>query len=80
MGASLTCSLMSDEVQRALGRIEGKLDSVLEKQESHSDRLDNHGNRLGKLERWQSYTLGAGAAAGVLVGALWTILSAIHGR
>ena len=31
---------MSDDIQRSLGRIEGKLDSVLERQKSHEDRLD----------------------------------------
>ena len=33
---------MSDEIQRSLGRIEGKLDSVLEVQKTHAEKLAEH--------------------------------------
>lgn len=68
---------MADEVQRALGRIEAKLDSFTDIQKDHKQRLDNHGNRLGSLERWRAWTLGAGAVAGIVISVLWQLL---HGK
>jgi hypothetical protein len=68
---------MADEVQRTLGRIESKLDSVLEKQDEHKQRLDNHGARIGGLERWRAWTLGAAVA----IGAMWSLISTlVHGN
>lgn len=32
---------MSDEIQRSLGRIEGKLDTILDVQKTHATRLDD---------------------------------------
>lgn len=58
---------MSDEVQRSLGRLEGKLDAALEK-------MDNHEPRIARLERWQAWTFGAAGAVGVVVGVFWKIL------
>lgn len=31
---------MSEEIQRSLGRIEGKLDNIIDRQEKHEKRLD----------------------------------------
>lgn len=67
---------MADEVQRALGRIEGKLDSVLTDRAEDQKRLNNHSNRIKSLELWRSWTIGACAA----VGALWAIFSTLHGK
>jgi hypothetical protein len=33
--------IMSDEIQRALGRIEGKLDTVLSTQEKHEEQISS---------------------------------------
>lgn len=61
--------------------MEGKLDAALEKMEGHDERLNKHGERIGKLERWQSWTLGAGAAVGVAVAAVWQLVSTFtHGK
>lgn len=54
---------MSDEIQRSLGRVEGKLDSVIEK-------LDPIDRRLSKVEAKQHWFAGAGAAIGALIGLL----------
>lgn len=59
---------MSDEVQRSLGRIEGKLDGLLEK-------IDTHETRISALEAWKAWTFGAAAAAGVIVGVVWKVIS-----
>jgi hypothetical protein len=70
-----------DELSRAIGNIEGKLDSVLEQLKRKDERLDNHANRLAKLERWQAWTLGAGAAAGAALAAVWAVFTQLfHGR
>lgn len=65
---------MSDfsEIQRALGRVEGKLDSLLERMDGHEKVT---GERIGKVEtavdkvqarvHWYS---GVAAAAGALLG------------
>jgi hypothetical protein len=61
---------MSDNIERALGRIEGKLDAALssidDRQEAQDKRLDNHGARIGGLEVWKARVLGIAAAAGVV--------------
>lgn len=48
------------EVLRALGRLEGKVDILL-------DQRKDHDVRLGKLERWRAYTVGiASTVAGLI--------------
>jgi hypothetical protein len=70
-----------DEIYRALGRIEATLESVHEKVSTQNTRLDNHSARLSKLEKWQAWTLGAGAAAGAALAAIWAVLTQVlHGR
>jgi hypothetical protein len=72
---------MSDEVQRSLGKIEGKLDQVLLTIAADTRRVDGHDKRLIKLERWQAWTLGAAASAGVCAAAVFKIYSMIpHGQ
>ena len=46
------------EIHRALGRIEGKLDGFDERFE----RLDNVEKRVGSLEGWRKWMMGAQAA------------------
>lgn len=61
--------------------MEGKLDVLLSNVDASIRRADGHEVRIGKLERWQSWTLGAGAAVGVAMAALWNIFTALsHGR
>lgn len=73
--------MSDDELYRALGRIEGSLEAVLEGINRQNARLDTHGARLSNLEKWQSWTLGAAAAAGIAVAALWAVLTQVfHGR
>lgn len=70
---------MSDEVQRSLGRIEGKLDQTLEMMNSHFE--DDRTNfkevhtRLGKVERKTYY---AGGIISLVVAYLTAKLSG-HG-
>ena len=57
---------MTDSVERALGRVEGKLDMVLLGQAAHGAALEEVSKRTSKLERWQSKILGAAAVMGFL--------------
>ena len=41
---------MSEEIQRALGRIEGKLDSII-------DRVDSHEEKISGLEKVKTQAL-----------------------
>jgi hypothetical protein len=52
---------MSEDIQRTLGRIESKLDGVLERQSEQHDRLNKHGDKIASLERWRAWVLGAAA-------------------
>lgn len=54
-----------------LGRVEGKIDSVLQSQARIEDRLDSHERRIGSLERWQSKVLGLAGGVSVLASAAW---------
>ena len=47
-----------DDLQRSLGRLEGKLDIVIE---NHDKRLDAHAKDIGALKRWRNYMVGASA-------------------
>ena len=47
-----------DDLQRSLGRLEGKLDIVIE---NHDKRLDAHAKDIGALKRWRNYMVGPGA-------------------
>ena len=55
------------DIQRALGRIEGKQDAMLAQLERGTERMDKHDKRLGALERWRTWSTGVGATlAGIL--------------
>lgn len=60
-----------DDLERTLGRIEGKLESIEDKLDAQGTRLDNHGKRLRRLELWQAGVMGGGAVVGWLLKA-WT--------
>jgi hypothetical protein len=61
---------MTDSIERTLGRIEEKIDNLVL---STQPRLNNHSDRIGKLERWQSRVLGGAAVAGFLLGVAITL-------
>lgn len=68
---------MADDVQRTLGRIEGKLDAVLQQQEDHKRRIDD-------LEGLKNKALGIAAIIGSMVGLIGTsigkaIAAIMHG-
>jgi hypothetical protein len=60
--------LMADSVEQMLGRLEGKFDAFIQTQQQQHDRLNNHGDRISKLERWQAWVLGACAVVVFAIG------------
>jgi hypothetical protein len=53
-----------DELFLAIGRLEGKVDSLLVMQQNQSDQLKDHDHRLRSLEHSRGYMLGWAAAIG----------------
>jgi hypothetical protein len=66
---------VSVEIERALGRIEGKLDLLLPSVAAQEERLVVMAGRVSKLEKWQSKILGGAVVAGFLLG---LALRALH--
>jgi len=56
------------DVARALGRIEGKLDDLLDSREDQE-------KRIRALESKSAWMAGAAAAVGAVAGILWNILT-----
>jgi hypothetical protein len=57
------------EMQRAVGRIEGKMDAFIEQMRIHDERSAKLETRVRAIERWQHFYSGAGAILGALLGA-----------
>jgi hypothetical protein len=66
---------VSVEIERALGRIEGKLDLLLPSVAAQEERLVVMAGRVSKLEKWQSKILGGAVVAGFLLG---LVMRALH--
>ena len=56
-----------DELFLAIGRLEGKVDSILAQQSRQNDELKSHDNRIRSLEHSRGYMLGWAAAIGATV-------------
>lgn len=57
-----------DELFLAIGRLEGKLDSLIAMQSNQGEELKEHDARLRSLEQSKSHFIGYAAAAGGLLG------------
>tara|TARA_R110002050_G_scaffold93862_1_gene195749 strand:+ start:77 stop:295 length:219 start_codon:yes stop_codon:yes gene_type:complete len=55
---------MDNEILIALGRLEGKVDSLITRQAVHDEELERHDKRIRDLEQSKSWLLGASAVAG----------------
>ena len=80
---------MSDSEKRSVREILAGIEAKLEASEKaslgyHTDikeRLNNHGGRIGSLERWRWLTTGGGIVVGSVVG-FWAKITGggLHGR
>ena len=66
------------EMMLAIGRLEGKVDTLIQMQRIQEDQIKNHEERLRQLEHSRSFTMGMAAAIGAGVSvALNLIVKAI---
>ena len=65
---------MNEELLLALGRLEGKVDSLIATQRAQDDTLGHHDKRLRTLENSRSLMLGAAAVIGALSSQLLKLL------
>jgi hypothetical protein len=56
-----------DELFLAIGRLEGKVDSLLAMQGHQQEELKDHDTRLRNLEHARGYVMGVSAAIGAIV-------------
>jgi len=63
-----------DELFLAIGRLEGKVDSLLSMQHRQSEELKDHDTRLRSLEHSRGYMLGWAAAIGACVSVVSTYI------
>jgi len=56
-----------DELFLAIGRLEGKVDSLLAMQGHQQEELKDHDARLRNLEHARGYVMGVSAAIGAIV-------------
>ena len=56
-----------DELFLAIGRLEGKVDSLLSMQQMAQDELKDHDARLRNLEHARGYIMGVSASIGAIV-------------
>jgi hypothetical protein len=62
---------MNEELLLALGRLEGKVDSLITRQAIHDEELDRIDTRVRHLENSRSWLMGASAAVGASVSLLF---------
>ena len=55
------------EMMLAIGRREGKVDTLIQMQRIQEDQIKNHEERLRELEHSRSFTMGMAAAVGAVV-------------
>jgi hypothetical protein len=63
------------EVMLALGRLEGKMDAILQMQRIQEEQLKSHDERLRELEHSRSFVLGMAAIVGIAASTLVTIVA-----
>jgi hypothetical protein len=72
---------VQNDVYLILGRLEGKLDSVISTTEKQWATIEQHNKRLTKLEQDRSMVYGAAGALGILGSIIiWTITKLMGGN
>jgi hypothetical protein len=66
----------SDDLMLAIGRLEGKVDSVLATMNRHGEELQRLDQRIRKLEQSKSWMLGAAAVVGAVSSLFFNSLGA----
>lgn len=66
---------MNDEILLSLGRLEGKVDALIQLQRLQEDQIKNHEERLRLLEHSKAFSMGVAAAVGAIVSMCFNFLS-----
>ena len=61
------------EIMLAIGRLEGKVDTLIQMQRIQEDQIKNHEDRLRQLEHSKSYAMGIAAAIGAIVSTVMSL-------
>jgi pantothenate kinase len=56
----------TDELFLTIGRLEGKIDALIQMQRVHEDAIKQHDERIRTLEHQRSYAMGVAGAVGAL--------------
>jgi len=65
---------MDQEILLALGRLEGKVDSLLTQQSITNEELNKHDSRIRDLEMSRSWLMGAAGAISLAVSVLVSMI------
>jgi hypothetical protein len=65
---------VTNEESRALGRVESKVDAILDRLPPLEARMARSDERTDNLERWRSYLAGAYAATLLIAGIILKVL------
>lgn len=65
---------MNEELMLALGRLEGKVDSLITRQALHDQEIEKLDARLRSMEQSRSWLLGAAAVLGAASGYVFQII------
>jgi hypothetical protein len=65
----------NDELFLAIGRLEGKVDSLLSMQGHQQEQIKDHDNRLRELEHARSFIIGGAGAVSAAVSLLIHLFS-----
>lgn len=63
------------ELILAIGRLEGKVDAILQMQRIQEEQIKNHEERLRTLEHSRSFTMGMSAAIGAGVSVILNVFA-----
>lgn len=66
---------MNEELYIALGRLEGKVDALLNLQRMQEEQIKSHEDRLRKLEDHKHYVIGVATVIGAFVSLAVTFAS-----
>lgn len=65
----------SPQLLLLLGKLDGKMDAVLQRMEVNDKHHDELEERITSLEKWRAYVLGIAAIVSALVATFWTKLT-----
>jgi len=66
---------MNEELMMALGRLEGKVDSLITRQALHDQEMDKFDQRLRSIENSRSWLIGAAAVFGAAGSFLFQLIT-----